>query len=109
MELKGQSIAVTGGASGLGLATAQRILDAGGLVTLIDLPTSDGASTAADLGPRPSSPPPTSPMPTSSAPHSTSPPIVAGSADWCIAQAPDAACGFWTRKGKPDRRRTSNS
>ncbi|MEP9414863.1 SDR family NAD(P)-dependent oxidoreductase [Gordonia sp. VNQ95] len=51
MELKGLSTAVTGGASGLGLATAQRIIDAGGQVTLIDLPTSDGAAVAESLGP----------------------------------------------------------
>ncbi|MYR06686.1 SDR family NAD(P)-dependent oxidoreductase [Gordonia sp. SID5947] len=50
MELKGQSFAITGGASGLGLATASRIVDAGGQVTLIDLPTSDGATVAEQLG-----------------------------------------------------------
>ena len=50
MDLKGLSIAVTGGASGLGLATARRVLDAGGNVTLIDLPTSDGADVAEGLG-----------------------------------------------------------
>lgn len=51
MEIKGLSTAVTGGASGLGLATAQRIIDGGGRVTLIDLPTSDGATVAESLGP----------------------------------------------------------
>ncbi|GAB2662742.1 SDR family NAD(P)-dependent oxidoreductase [Gordonia jinhuaensis] len=50
MELKGVSTAITGGASGLGLAAAQRIIDAGGRVTLIDLPTSDGESVAKELG-----------------------------------------------------------
>ena len=50
MELKGLSTAVTGGASGLGLATARRIADAGGHVTLIDLPNSDGAAAAEELG-----------------------------------------------------------
>ncbi|WP_420753008.1 SDR family NAD(P)-dependent oxidoreductase [Rhodococcus sp. O3] len=50
MELKGLSIAITGGASGLGLATARRVVDAGGTVTLIDLPTSNGADVAAELG-----------------------------------------------------------
>jgi NAD(P)-dependent dehydrogenase (short-subunit alcohol dehydrogenase family) len=50
MELKGLSVAVTGGASGLGLATAQRVLAAGGNVTLIDLPSSNGADVAKDLG-----------------------------------------------------------
>ncbi|GAB92824.1 SDR family NAD(P)-dependent oxidoreductase [Gordonia rhizosphera] len=51
MELKGLSVAITGGASGLGLATARRVIDAGGYVSLIDLPTSDGAAVAAELGP----------------------------------------------------------
>ncbi|AZG45687.1 SDR family NAD(P)-dependent oxidoreductase [Gordonia insulae] len=50
MELKGQSFAITGGASGLGLATASRIVDAGGQVTVIDLPTSDGAAVVEQLG-----------------------------------------------------------
>lgn len=50
MDLNGLSTAVTGGASGLGLATARRIIDAGGLVTLIDLPSSDGVKVAAELG-----------------------------------------------------------
>jgi NAD(P)-dependent dehydrogenase (short-subunit alcohol dehydrogenase family) len=51
MELAGLSTAVTGGASGLGLATARSILDLGGRVTLIDLPKSDGAAIADSLGP----------------------------------------------------------
>ena len=38
MELKGISVAVTGGASGLGNATARRLVDAGAFVTLVDLP-----------------------------------------------------------------------
>ena len=50
MDLNGLSVAVTGGASGLGLATAVRVLDAGGTVTLIDLPSSDGADVARSLG-----------------------------------------------------------
>lgn len=50
MELKGSSVAVTGGASGLGLATARRLVDAGALVTLVDLPTSDGVAVARELG-----------------------------------------------------------
>ena len=41
---------VTGGASGLGLATAEKILDAGGRVALLDLPKSDGESVAGRLG-----------------------------------------------------------
>ncbi|MFD6880739.1 SDR family NAD(P)-dependent oxidoreductase [Rhodococcus sp. NPDC060084] len=50
MELKDLSVAVTGGASGLGLATARRVLAAGGTVTLIDLPSSDGSDVATELG-----------------------------------------------------------
>ena len=50
MQLDGLVTAVTGGASGLGLATAQRLVAAGGRVTIIDLPTSAGEQVAADLG-----------------------------------------------------------
>jgi NAD(P)-dependent dehydrogenase (short-subunit alcohol dehydrogenase family) len=50
MKLAGLSTAVTGGASGLGLATACSIIDLGGRVTLVDLPTSDGAAIADSLG-----------------------------------------------------------
>ncbi|QFG22225.1 SDR family NAD(P)-dependent oxidoreductase [Actinomadura sp. WMMB 499] len=50
MRLEGMSIAVTGGASGLGLATARRVVEAGGEVVLIDLPASDGARAAGELG-----------------------------------------------------------
>jgi NAD(P)-dependent dehydrogenase (short-subunit alcohol dehydrogenase family) len=50
MQLEGSVFAVTGGASGLGLASARRIVKAGGRVTLIDLPTSDGEKVAAELG-----------------------------------------------------------
>jgi NAD(P)-dependent dehydrogenase (short-subunit alcohol dehydrogenase family) len=50
MRLAGLSTAVTGGASGLGLATARRLIKAGGKVTIIDLPTSPGAEVARKLG-----------------------------------------------------------
>jgi NAD(P)-dependent dehydrogenase (short-subunit alcohol dehydrogenase family) len=50
MQLSGLTTAVTGGASGLGLATAQRLVAAGGQVTIIDLPSSAGEQVAADLG-----------------------------------------------------------
>ena len=41
---------VTGGASGLGKVTVERFVREGGRVTLVDLPTSQGASVAAQLG-----------------------------------------------------------
>jgi NAD(P)-dependent dehydrogenase (short-subunit alcohol dehydrogenase family) len=41
---------VTGGASGLGQATAARLTEAGARVTIIDLPGSPGAEVAKDLG-----------------------------------------------------------
>src|SRR5690606_12272473 len=50
MRLEGISAAVTGGASGLGLATARKMIKAGAQVTLIDLPGSAGAQVAQELG-----------------------------------------------------------
>lgn len=43
---------VTGGASGLGFATARRLVDNGARVVLLDLPTSPGEKAAAELGER---------------------------------------------------------
>lgn len=50
MRIEGEVAVVTGGASGLGLAAARRLLEAGARVTIVDLPTSDGATVAASLG-----------------------------------------------------------
>src|SRR5699024_2393236 len=50
MFLDGAVVAVTGGASGLGLATARELHAVGTRVVLVDLPTSDGADRAAELG-----------------------------------------------------------
>jgi NAD(P)-dependent dehydrogenase (short-subunit alcohol dehydrogenase family) len=50
MDLTGTAALVTGGASGLGLATARRLAAAGAAVTIVDLPGSDGADLAAELG-----------------------------------------------------------
>jgi len=50
VNLSGISAVVTGGASGLGLASVKRLLDAGAQVTIIDLPDSAGEEVAAGLG-----------------------------------------------------------
>lgn len=41
---------VTGGASGLGLATAKALLGDGARIVIVDLPTSEGEAVAAELG-----------------------------------------------------------
>ncbi|MFJ8861802.1 SDR family NAD(P)-dependent oxidoreductase [Streptomyces sp. NPDC102451] len=50
MQTTGISAVVTGGASGLGLATAKRLVDGGAEVVLLDLPTSDGEAVAREIG-----------------------------------------------------------
>jgi NAD(P)-dependent dehydrogenase (short-subunit alcohol dehydrogenase family) len=50
MEIAGAVALVTGGASGLGLATARRLKDAGARVVVVDLASSDGEKVAAELG-----------------------------------------------------------
>jgi len=50
MELDGASTIVTGGASGLGKATARALLDGGASVVLIDLPGPRGEEAVAELG-----------------------------------------------------------
>ena len=50
MEINGAVALVTGGASGLGAATARRLAGAGARVVLVDLPGSEGEKVAADLG-----------------------------------------------------------
>ena len=50
MQIHGSGALVTGGASGLGLATARRLAAAGATVTIIDLPSSKGAEIAEELG-----------------------------------------------------------
>lgn len=49
MDVLGTVALITGGASGLGAATAKRLFDAGAAVVLIDLPSSAGAAYAAEL------------------------------------------------------------
>src|ERR1700730_17230918 len=50
MKLSRSSTVVTGGASGLGLATAQRLLAGGAQVVIVDLPSSDGHKIGQTLG-----------------------------------------------------------
>ncbi|MFF0448841.1 3-hydroxyacyl-CoA dehydrogenase [Streptomyces sp. NPDC004609] len=50
MDITGSSAIVTGGASGLGLATAGRLTALGAHVVIADLPTSPGETVAAELG-----------------------------------------------------------
>jgi NAD(P)-dependent dehydrogenase (short-subunit alcohol dehydrogenase family) len=52
MDLASAKAVVTGGASGLGLATAQRIIAAGGQAVLMDVNEEQGAAKAAELGER---------------------------------------------------------
>lgn len=52
MECAGTVALVTGGASGLGRATVQRLHDDGASVVILDLPQSDGAAFAGTLGER---------------------------------------------------------
>ncbi len=52
MDVNGAVALVTGGASGLGLATAEKLLQAGAFVVILDLPHSDGAAVAEKLGER---------------------------------------------------------
>lgn len=51
MDIASTVALVTGGASGLGLATARRLIEGGGKVVIADLPTSNGSTAADELGP----------------------------------------------------------
>ncbi|XP_053908151.1 3-hydroxyacyl-CoA dehydrogenase type-2 [Cuculus canorus] len=51
-SVKGMVALVTGGASGLGRATVERLVEQGSRVVLLDLPTSSGLQMAKELGER---------------------------------------------------------
>jgi NAD(P)-dependent dehydrogenase (short-subunit alcohol dehydrogenase family) len=51
MKIAGSTTVITGGASGLGRATAERLVGCGGRVVLLDLPTSPGVEAAKAIGP----------------------------------------------------------
>ena len=50
MEIRNKVALVTGGASGLGLASTKRLIAAGATVLIVDLAQSNGAAVAAELG-----------------------------------------------------------
>ncbi|MFE3851716.1 SDR family NAD(P)-dependent oxidoreductase [Streptomyces griseorubiginosus] len=52
MKVENSAVLVTGGASGLGLATARDLAKAGAAVTILDLPSSNGVEVAERLGAR---------------------------------------------------------
>jgi NAD(P)-dependent dehydrogenase (short-subunit alcohol dehydrogenase family) len=52
MELASAKAVITGGASGLGFATAKSVIDAGGQVALLDINDEQGEKSAAELGKR---------------------------------------------------------
>ena len=51
MQIEGSVALITGGASGLGLATALRLVRAGAQVVLLDLPSAAGAAAVSELAP----------------------------------------------------------
>ena len=50
MNIEGKVALVTGGASGLGLATSRTLAGSGASVVIVDLPESDGSTIAKELG-----------------------------------------------------------
>ncbi len=52
MKIEGKVALVTGGASGLGLATTKMLAGAGAFVVIVDLPSSDGKRMASEIGER---------------------------------------------------------
>ena len=64
MQIAGSTTVITGGASGLGRATAERLHGGGGAVVLLDLAKSPGPQSPPRSASGPCSRPPTSPTPT---------------------------------------------
>jgi NAD(P)-dependent dehydrogenase (short-subunit alcohol dehydrogenase family) len=52
MDLASAKAVISGGASGLGLATAKRVIDTGGFAALLDVNEEQGIKNAEDLGER---------------------------------------------------------
>ena len=52
MKLESAKAVITGGASGLGFATAERVIAAGGQVVLLDINEEQGAASVSKLGDR---------------------------------------------------------
>lgn len=52
MQIHGRTFLISGGGSGLGAATARRLIDSGGNVVLADINSAAGEGTAAELGER---------------------------------------------------------
>lgn len=50
MKVKGSAAVIVGGASGMGRATAEQLVERGARVAVLDLPASDGAAVAKELG-----------------------------------------------------------
>ncbi|MDQ1749816.1 MAG: hypothetical protein QOE71_872 [Pseudonocardiales bacterium] len=50
MEVAGKAALVTGGASGLGLATVRQLVELGATVVMVDLPSSQGKKVAEEFG-----------------------------------------------------------
>jgi NAD(P)-dependent dehydrogenase (short-subunit alcohol dehydrogenase family) len=50
LRVEGKTALVSGGGSGLGLATVKQLVRAGGKAVIVDLPTSDGEVVAKELG-----------------------------------------------------------
>jgi NAD(P)-dependent dehydrogenase (short-subunit alcohol dehydrogenase family) len=50
MQIRGITAVVTGGASGLGRATAERLIRSGAQVVIVDLPSSPGKDVAKEIG-----------------------------------------------------------